>query len=262
MWTWSIAAFAALAAEDAPRASMIAAPRLATVGMKSFSSQSWSSTTSAAVWPPISAWKMSGYCVAEWLPQIVSRVMSSTRRSSCASQLAQRAVVVEARHRGEPLGRHVRRVGRGDQRVGVGRVADDEDAYVVGGAGVDRLALRLEDAAVRLEQVAALHARRTRPGADEQRDVRPRRRRRVASSVMSMPASSGNAQSSSSIAVPSAALQRRRDLEQPEPDGHVRAEQLTGGDAEQQGVADLAGRAGDGDVDGSGGEGAHHAPQG
>ena len=40
--TWSIAALAAEAALDAPRASMIAAPRLPTVGMKSFSSQSWS----------------------------------------------------------------------------------------------------------------------------------------------------------------------------------------------------------------------------
>ena len=34
---------AAEAAEDEPRASMIAAPRLATVGMKVFSIQSWSS---------------------------------------------------------------------------------------------------------------------------------------------------------------------------------------------------------------------------
>ena len=37
--TWSMAALAAEAAEDAPRASMIAAPRLPTVGMKSSSSQ-------------------------------------------------------------------------------------------------------------------------------------------------------------------------------------------------------------------------------
>ena len=63
---------AAEAADDEPRASMIAAPRLATVGMKSFSIQAWSSTTSAAFRPPTSAWKMSGYWVAEWLPQIVS----------------------------------------------------------------------------------------------------------------------------------------------------------------------------------------------
>src|SRR5699024_7164747 len=74
----SIVAEAALAAEDEPRASMIAAPRLATVGMKSFSIQDWSSTTWAAFRPPTSAWKMSGYWVAEWLPQIVSFLMSVT----------------------------------------------------------------------------------------------------------------------------------------------------------------------------------------
>src|SRR6476620_5061628 len=77
-WAAAIAADAAEAAEDEPRASMMAAPRLATVGMKSFSIQSWSLTTSAAFLPPTSAWKMSGYWVAEWLPQIVSFLMSLT----------------------------------------------------------------------------------------------------------------------------------------------------------------------------------------
>ena len=47
----SMVADAAEAADDEPRASMIAAPRLATVGMKSFSIQAWSSTTSAAFLP-------------------------------------------------------------------------------------------------------------------------------------------------------------------------------------------------------------------
>src|SRR6476619_3965603 len=68
----SMVADAADAAEEEPRASMMAAPRLATVGMKSFSIQAWSLTVSAALAPLISAWKMSEYCVAEWLPQIVS----------------------------------------------------------------------------------------------------------------------------------------------------------------------------------------------
>src|ERR1700738_3140829 len=74
----STVADAADAAEEAPRASMIAAPRLATVGMKSFSIQFWSLTTSAAFLPPTSAWKMSGYWVAEWLPQMVIFLMSVT----------------------------------------------------------------------------------------------------------------------------------------------------------------------------------------
>src|ERR1700761_3228410 len=76
--TWSSAAEAADAAEDRPRASMMAAPRLATVGMKSSSSQAWSFTTSAATLPPTLALNRSGYWVAEWLPQIVRLLISVT----------------------------------------------------------------------------------------------------------------------------------------------------------------------------------------
>ncbi|KAG1300942.1 hypothetical protein G6F63_016842 [Rhizopus arrhizus] len=45
--TWSMAALAAEAAEDEPRASMIAAPRLPTVGMKVLAFHSWSLIASA-----------------------------------------------------------------------------------------------------------------------------------------------------------------------------------------------------------------------
>src|ERR1700692_5131653 len=74
----STVADAAEAAEELPRASMIAAPRLATVGMKSSAIHFSSLTTSAAFLPLISAWKMSGYWVAEWLPQMVTFLMSVT----------------------------------------------------------------------------------------------------------------------------------------------------------------------------------------
>src|SRR4051812_36715667 len=57
---------------------MMAAPRCWTVGMKSFSSQAWSLIRDAAFLPFTSAWKMSGYWVAEWLPQIVILVTSVT----------------------------------------------------------------------------------------------------------------------------------------------------------------------------------------
>ncbi len=77
-WTWSIAAFAALAALDAPRASMIAAPRLATVGMNSSAIQASSPTTSQAPSPRTFAFTRSGYCVVEWLPQMVMLVISET----------------------------------------------------------------------------------------------------------------------------------------------------------------------------------------
>src|SRR5262245_24618251 len=76
--TWSIAALAALAAEDRPRASMIAAPRFCTVGMKSFSSQAWSLMVGHTFLPSASAWKTSGYWVAEWLPHTVTLCTSST----------------------------------------------------------------------------------------------------------------------------------------------------------------------------------------
>ena len=47
--TWSMAALAALAALDAPRASMISAPRLPTRGMNSFSYQSMSHLVGGAL---------------------------------------------------------------------------------------------------------------------------------------------------------------------------------------------------------------------
>src|SRR3954453_20765512 len=76
--TWSMAALAADAADEAPRASMIAAPRLATVGMNVSRTQASSPTTSSAGRPPTVACERSGYWVAEWLPQMVRRAMSAT----------------------------------------------------------------------------------------------------------------------------------------------------------------------------------------
>ena len=73
--TWSIAAEAAEAAEEAPRAPMISAPRFWTFGMKVSRYQA-SSTRSAAGAPATVHWLMSGYCVAEWLPQMVMRRIS------------------------------------------------------------------------------------------------------------------------------------------------------------------------------------------
>src|SRR3954468_14526733 len=67
--TWSMAAFAALAADERPRASMMAAPRFCTVGMNVVSSQAWSLIIGQILFPSVSAWNTSGYCVAEWLPQ-------------------------------------------------------------------------------------------------------------------------------------------------------------------------------------------------
>src|SRR5882757_436721 len=84
-WTWSMAALTADAADDDPRASMMAAPRLATVGMNVSRSHASSFTAAAAVWPPTSAWNRSGYWVAEWLPQMVIFEMSETATPSFAA---------------------------------------------------------------------------------------------------------------------------------------------------------------------------------
>src|SRR5690606_261219 len=72
VWTWLMAALAALAALLWPRASMMAAPRFCTVGMKDSLIQASSSITLAAGCPLIAAWKAAGYWVALWLPQMVT----------------------------------------------------------------------------------------------------------------------------------------------------------------------------------------------
>ena len=75
--TESIAALAADAAEESPRALITAAPRCWTVFTNSPVSQSWSPMTSGTGLPPISALRASGNWVAEWLPQTARLVTSS-----------------------------------------------------------------------------------------------------------------------------------------------------------------------------------------
>ena len=84
--TWSIAALAAEAAEEAPRASMIAAPRLPTLGRNSFSIHSLVvddlGRRATAVYARVVTGP--GTCVGEWLPHTPIWVISSTpaRRAS------------------------------------------------------------------------------------------------------------------------------------------------------------------------------------
>ena len=89
---WSTAALAAEAAEEAPRTSMISAPRFATRGTNSSAAHAGSTTSSAGRQPPSTrtrAWVRSGNWVAEWLPQIVTPSTSVTatpaRAASCAT---------------------------------------------------------------------------------------------------------------------------------------------------------------------------------
>src|SRR4029450_2040592 len=77
--TWSIAADAAEAADEAPRALMIAAPRCCTVGMNCSRYQLVSTTESAGL-PSTGAWCRSGYCHQDGLPQIVTPLRRRTSR--------------------------------------------------------------------------------------------------------------------------------------------------------------------------------------
>ena len=72
------------AAEDAPRAAMMAAPRPATAGMNVPASHS-SSTCSAALRPFTWVVNRSGYWVAEWLPQMVMCSIAVTGAESFAA---------------------------------------------------------------------------------------------------------------------------------------------------------------------------------
>ena len=116
---------------------------------------------------------------------------------------------------------------------------------------VEGLALRGEDRAVGREQVAALHARAARARADEQGEVdavEDLARRRA---PISTPA---RLRERAVVELHDDALERLEgglDLEQSQLDRAV-AEQRAAGEAEEQAVADLAGGAGDGDLQGSG----------
>ena len=201
----SMVAFAAEAADDEPRAAMMAAPRLATVGMKSFSSHSWSPTASAAFLPATSALNRSGYCVAEWLPQIVIFLMSVTGTSSFAASCEMARL----------WSRRVRALKRSLGMSGALLIAIS--ALVLAGLPVTRT--RMSSAATSLRALPC--AVNSAPLADSRspRSMPAVRGRAPTSSAMFAPSktlvgsspittldSSGNAQSSSSMTTPSSAF--------------------------------------------------------
>ena len=112
---------------------------------------------------------------------------------------------------------------------------------------VDRLSLGLEDAAVRLQQVGALHALGAGPGSHQQGDVAA-----VESiSGVIVDIEPGEQREGAILELHRCALRRLegvRDLEQLQVDRRIRSQHLTAGDPEQDRVADLAGGAGDGHV--------------
>src|SRR5260370_32346104 len=76
--TDSITALAADAAEDAPLASITAAPRFWTVSTNFPFTQPWSEITSKTGRPAMRALRASGYWVVEWLPQMATLEVAAT----------------------------------------------------------------------------------------------------------------------------------------------------------------------------------------
>jgi hypothetical protein len=229
-----MAAFAALAADDSPRASMIAAPRFCTVGMNSFSSQFWSLIACRRMVAPDGDLAHRGERLADLL-----------------SDLADRAVVVEPHHRGELHGLQARRVLHRDQAVGVGGVAHYQHLDLAARDCVQRLALGREDLSVRFEQILAFHAGAARARADEQRDFHVLERHHgIRGGDHAVQERKGAV-----VELHHHALQRFlrffvRNLEHLQDHRLALAEHFTAGDTEKQRVADLAGGAGDGNADG------------
>ena len=187
----------------------------------------------------------------EWLPHTISLSMSADGHAGLRGELRQRAVVVEAQHRGEVLRRQVRRRLHRDVGIGVGRVADHQHLDVARGDIVQRLALRGEDLRVLEQQVLALHARAARTRADQQRDVGVLER----DARIIRADHAGEQRERAVLELHHHALERglgllQRQFEHLQDDRLVLAEHFAGGDAEQQGIADLAGGAGDGNTDG------------
>ncbi len=170
------------------------------------------------------------------------------RRPGFLAHLSERTVVIEARHRGEPLRRQARRVALSDQRVGIRGVSHDEYAHVAARDGVERLALRRENLGVLEQQLLALHPGSARPRADQHRDVavleraaRVVRRRNLVERA-----------ESAIVELHHHALHRGGSggyFQQIEIDRLVGPEHLTRGDAKRERIADVSRGAGDRDGD-------------
>ena len=190
---------------------------------------------------------MSGYCVAEWLPQIVMFVMSVTGAPVLAAsweiaRLWSRRVSAENRSSGMSGAFCCAMSALVLAGLPVTPIAD-----VVGGDRVERLALGGEDRAVGGQQVTALHARAARPRADQQGEVDPVEHLLGVGADLDL----GQLRERAVVELHHDALERlerRLDLEQPQLDRPVAGER-TAREAEEEAVADLSGGTGDGDLE-------------
>ena len=170
-------------------------------------------------------------------------------RLGLVRQLRQRAVVIQARHGREVARIEIAGVACGDERVGIGGIADHQHLHVAVGDFVERAALHGKDLRVGEQQVLALHARAARARADQQRHLTVAEREARVVGRHHLPECWKRAV----VQLHHHALQRRErrgDLEQMQVHARARPEQRTRGDTEGEGIADLSGGAGDGNVHG------------
>src|ERR1035441_4725714 len=160
------------------------------------------------------------------------------------------AVLVQAGHGIEPVARNVRRVVHGNQAIRVAGVAHHQDAHVRRGVLLERLALTDKDLAVDAKQILALHAGLAGHAADEQGPVH------AAKAFLDVGRchDAFEQRKAAVLQLHGQALERRHgrfDFNQVQDQRLMRSEHCARGDAEQEGIADLAGRAGNSNTNGS-----------
>ena len=242
-----MAALAAEAALDAPRASMMAAPRCWTVGNELLLHPGVVADDlgrrPASDPGPVDVGILGGGVVA---PDGHVGDLGDGH-PGLGRQLGLGPVLIEAHHGGEALGRDVGGVVHGDEGVGVGRVADDEHPDV--GAALSESALPW---AVKMAPLASSRSLRSMPllrgRAPTSRAMLTSPNASWASSLMyDLTQQREGAVVELHDDAPQGP-QGRGDLEELQDDRLIGSEQGAAGDPEQQVVADLAGGAGDGDT--------------
>ena len=168
------------------------------------------------------------------------------RLGLCGEERA-RTVVVEPRHRAPSVVRDRVGICVRDQAIGIARIADDDDAHPRRGVALDRLSLFHEDRAVLANEIAALHARTTRHGPDQQHPVRAM----VRLGAVRARDDAGEQRKGAVLELHERALglvDHLRDVREAQVDLGLGPEHLACGDARQERVGDLSGRSGDDDA--------------
>ena len=153
-------------------------------------------------------------------------------------ELAFGAVLIEAGHGEEAVVRHALGIAHGDKGIGIARVADDEDSHVFGSVAGDGLALAGEDFAIDAEQIAAFHPGFAWHGSHEQCPIG------AAETLIQIGSGHHFIEEREGAVIEfhdhsTQSGQCWLNFDEAEVDGLIRAEDGTGGDTEQQRVANL-----------------------